>query len=360
MKNNKKRILIVAGGTGGHVFPAYNLYKNLRSKKTYVEIITDKRGKIFLNKYDKRKFKTIFSSTINYKNPFSFICSIIIILMSFLQSIFLIINKKADLVIGMGGYTSLPFCMASKVLDIPFIIYENNLLLGKANKFLLPFSKKILISYKELKGIKSKYFDKIIVTGNILNKKILNFNTATKKKPGKLLNLLILGGSQAANSFGKKIPVIIKKCREKNIKISIYQQCTNDQIKKLKKYYSELKIKHEVFNFKNNLHNYFKKIDICITRAGSSMLAELVNCRVPFISIPLPNSADNHQFLNAEFFKKKNMGFLVEEIDIEKKLFALINSFNKDKSILSRITINQKKYNDKDVYKKIEKSLEEI
>ena len=361
MKNNKKRILIIAGGTGGHVFPAYNLYKDLKSKKIFVEIITDKRGKIFLNKYDKNKFKTIFSSTINYKNPIRFICSIIIIFMSFLQSVFLIRNKKADLVIGMGGYTSLPFCMASKILDIPFIIYENNLLLGKANKFLLPFSKKILISYEELKGIKSKYFDKIVVTGNILNKKILNFRAATKKsRSSKLLNLLILGGSQAANSFGKKLPVIIKRCREKNIKVAVYQQCTNDQIKKLKKYYSELKIKHEVFNFKNNLHNYFKKIDICITRAGSSMLAELVNCRVPFISIPLPNSADNHQFLNAEYFKKKKFGFLIEEIDIEKKLFALINSFNKDRSVLSKIIINQKKYNDNDVYKKIERSVEEI
>ncbi len=361
MKNNKKRILIIAGGTGGHVFPAYNLYKDLRSKRNHVEIITDKRGKIFLNKNDKRKFKTIFSSTINYRNPIKFIFSIIIIIMSFLQSLFLIRNKKADLIIGMGGYTSLPFCMASKVLDVPFVIYENNLLLGKANKFLLPFSKKIFISYKELQGIKPKYFNKIVVTGNILNKKILNFKYSTKKKKSnKLLNLLILGGSQAADSFGKKLPAVIKKCREKNIKIVVYQQCTNDQIEKLKKYYSELKIKHEVFNFKNNLHNYFKKIDICITRAGSSMLAELVNCRVPFISIPLPNSADNHQFLNAEFFKKKKFGFLIEEIDIEKKLFVLINSFYKDKSILSRVIINQKKYNDNDVYKKIERSVEEI
>ena len=90
------------------------------------------------------------------------------------------------------------------------------------------------------------------------------------------------------------------------------------------------------------------------------MLAELVNCRVPFISIPLPNSADNHQFLNAEYFKKKKFGFLIEEIDIEKKLFVLINFFNKDRSVLSKIIINQKRYNDKDVYKKIEKSLEEI
>ena len=90
------------------------------------------------------------------------------------------------------------------------------------------------------------------------------------------------------------------------------------------------------------------------------MLAELVNCRVPFISIPLPNSADNHQLLNAEYFKKKKFGFLIEEIDIEKKLFVLINSFNKDRSVLSKIIINQKRYNDKDVYKKIEKSVEEI
>ena len=97
----------------------------------------------------------------------------------------------------MGGYSSFPVCIAASILRIPFIIYENNLYLGKANRYLLPFAKKIFVSYKELEGIPKKFNNKICVTGNIIRKEILNFRSNNNPNDTKL-RILILGGSQAA------------------------------------------------------------------------------------------------------------------------------------------------------------------
>ena len=112
-----------------------------------------------------------------------------------------------------------------------------------------------------------------------------------------------------------------------------------------------------MFNFKKNIIDYFKKVDLVITRSGSSILAELLNCKIPIISIPLPNSADNHQYENAKYFFNNGYSFLINESDLENKLFELIKSIYKDKSILEAIVKNQKKYNDKNVFDKIFKEL---
>ena len=84
----------------------------------------------------------------------------------------------------------------------------------------------------------------------------------------------------------------------------------------LKLFYEKAKIKFEIFNFSDNVLEYFSKVDLAITRSGSSMLAELTNANIPFISVPLPSSADNHQFKNADYYEKKNFAFLVEEKDM--------------------------------------------
>ena len=102
------------------------------------------------------------------------------------------------------------------------------------------------------------------------------------------------------------------------IKLRVYQHCLPSQNRKLELFYRETKINFETFNFSSNLTDYFSKVDIAITRSGSSILAELVNANIPFISVPLPSSADNHQLKNANYYKRKNLAFLVEEKDLNK------------------------------------------
>ena len=93
----------------------------------------------------------------------------------------------------MGGYSSFPVCLASKILGIPFIIYENNLFIGKSNKYLLPFASKILVSYPALEGVKAKYKNKVAVIGNIIREEILYSNIDYNPSNENLLNILILG-----------------------------------------------------------------------------------------------------------------------------------------------------------------------
>ena len=359
MSKKLKKIILATGGTGGHIFPAYGLARHLiDNKKADVEMITDKRGlKYLAGNYD-FKITQITSSTLVKKNIFRYLLSIIIILYSLLTSFIILLFNRPNLIFGMGGYSSFPVCIAASILKIPFVIYENNLHIGKANRYLLPYAKKVFVSYGEVEGISERYREKIFKIGNIVRQEILDLKIKSKLDPSdKKLRILILGGSQAAKVFAEKLPEIFKECNNDKIDLKIYQQCLPDQNNFLSSFYRDLNIDFEIFNFSNNIHNYFSKINFAITRSGSSMLAELINAKIPFISVPLPSSADNHQLKNAIYYEKKGYSYLIEEKDLKLKLFKLIKRINEDKSLLDQLIEKQKQYSDKSVYKNIDKQI---
>ena len=361
MNNKFKKIVIATGGTGGHVFPAYSLAKHFIDNKVNVEIISDKRGLRYLKDYHDVKVVEITSSTIFKKNIFQLLSSILIIVYSIFRSLIFLLMNKPNLVFGMGGYSSFPVCIAAKILRIPFIIYENNLHIGKANKYLLPYAKKVFVSYKEVEGISEKYHKKVCEIGNIIRKEILDFQVKfDPDQSDKKLKILILGGSQAAKIFAEKLTEIFKECNEAKISLKIYQQCLPEQNKFLTSFYENLNIDFEIFNFTNNILDYFSKINLAITRSGSSMLAELINVKIPFIAVPLPSSADDHQLKNATYYEKNGYSYLIEEKDLNKKLFQLIKKISEDTSLLSQIISKQRQYSDKSVYKNIDKQINRI
>ena len=223
----KKKIFIATGGTGGHIIPAIALYANLKKRGYIVDIISDKRGQKFLNFFSKINPKIIDSKSLLKKNLFKFFYSLLILCKSFLLSFLYLLKKKPDLIFGMGGYSSIPICISAKIIGINFFIYENNLLAGKSNRLLSPFAKRILVSYRDVKGFKQKYSKKVSYVGNIIREKILNFKS--QNRSSKKISVLILGGSQAAKIFAEKIPRIIKLCKSQKIDIKIFQQCLIDQ-----------------------------------------------------------------------------------------------------------------------------------
>jgi UDP-N-acetylglucosamine--N-acetylmuramyl-(pentapeptide) pyrophosphoryl-undecaprenol N-acetylglucosamine transferase len=359
MKSNKK-FLIATGGTGGHVFPAYSLAQHFSDNNFQIELITDKRGLKYLEESKKIKLKVINTATIYKKNPIYLIKSLATIIFSIVESLIFLSKSKPNLVFGMGGYASFPVCIAAKILRIPFIIYENNILLGKANKYLLPFANKLFLSYAETEGIKKKYINKVYTIGNIIRKNILEYKNLKKKHSSKKINILVLGGSQAAKPFAEKLPDIFKQFDNTDIELKLFQQCMPIQNSKLSEVYKNSKIQYEIFNFSHDILFYFSKADLAITRAGSSMLAELLNCKIPIITIPLPSSAENHQLKNALYFKNKGFSFLVEEHKIEEELFPLIKSIHKDKNLLNQVINKQKNHTDKRVFEKIYSQIKEV
>ena len=165
----KKKILIATGGTGGHVFPAYSLAMCFMKKSYNVKLTTDNRGFNYLKEYKNLNLIKIPSSPIIKKNIFTLIFSLSIILYSIIRSVIFLLLNRPSIIFGMGGYSSFPICIAATILKIKFVIYENNLIIGKANRYLLPFTKKILVSYKELEGIPNRYNYKIHEIGNIIS-----------------------------------------------------------------------------------------------------------------------------------------------------------------------------------------------
>ena len=219
----------------------------------------------------------------------------------------------------------------------------------------------MFVSRKEIEGISKKYSSKIIEIGNIIKKEIIEFPQKNiEKNQIKRISILVLGGSQAAKVFAETLPNIFKKCSNLGIPLKIYQHCLESQNKDLKLFYEKNGIEFEIFNFSNNLTYFFSKVNFAITRSGSSMLAELSNCNVPFVSVPLPSSADNHQLKNALYYQKKNFAFLIEEKDLNDKLLYLIKEINEDSSKLEKLIKNLSQYSDIKVYENINLELEKI
>jgi len=347
MERKKKTIVIATGGTGGHIFPSVSL-SNFLVKDYQIKFITDKRGLRYLSTNKNFKTHVINSGRIFSKNIFKIILGLIKISFSIISSLLLLIKLKPKLVIGMGGYSSFAVCLSAYFLKIPIVIYENNLVIGRTNRFLLPMSKKILVSTESIKGIKEKYKHKIFFSGYLLRKEIFKINKQDLKMKEGDLSILIIGGSQSAKIFGECLPQTIKKCYENNIKFRIYQQCLDYQKDELNKIYKGLNLNFELFTFTNNLLKYYEKADLVITRSGASSIAELVNLNIPFITVPLPSSADNHQLKNAIYFEDKGYCLLLEEKYVFEKLFEMLKDLNKDRNQLILLKEKMKKHSDEE------------
>ena len=350
-----KKIIFSAGGTGGHILPAINLMKHFSEKGYDVLLVTDKRGKNFIGNIKKIKSYVLKTDTTTNKNFLKKIFSLFVIIYSVLKSIIIINKERPSLVFGLGGYVSFPICFASKFFNLPLVIYENNLILGRANKFLSFFSKKIFLSNDKLESLSKKNKVKICKIGAILDKKIINQINFKKKIKSEFFSILVLGGSQGAEIFGQVIPKVINMIKKKGYSIEIKQQCIEKQKNSLIKYYENNNIKNYIFEFEKDVLNLTLSSDLAITRCGASTISELVHTLTPFVAVPLPNSIDNHQYLNAKYYENKGCCWILEQDNFNtNNLFNLIIDKIKNKTKLETIRENMKKNTSGNVYNDVE------
>ena len=355
-----KKIIFTTGGTGGHIFPAINLMKFFSKKGNEILLVTDLRGKNFVDKHLKHESIIIKTSSPTNKNFFKKIFSYLIIFFAILKSILIIIKEKPNLIIGFGGYVSFPISFTSKFFKIPLVIYENNYSLGRANKKLLPIAKKILLGIKTTDNFIEKYKNKTLCIGNILSEDIIDYSIKEKSN-NESFSILVLGGSQGAEVFGQIIPSVVKMIKDKGYKIQINQQCVEDQKNSIIEFYSKNAIKNNIFTFSNDIFKMMASCDLAISRCGAAATAELVQMKTPFIAVPLPQSIDNHQYLNAKYYNDKGCCWLMEQKNFSiTNLFNLLMSIFKDKKKLEDIRLNMKKNNSGDVYLKVENVIKEL
>jgi UDP-N-acetylglucosamine--N-acetylmuramyl-(pentapeptide) pyrophosphoryl-undecaprenol N-acetylglucosamine transferase len=306
-----QKILISTGGSGGHVVPATILYEHLKDQFD-VSVTTDIRGMKFL---DKNKYNLeIFNVNPISKNIFLLPFQFFFIIYLLIKSILFLRKRKIDILISTGGYMSLPFCLASKILNTKLFLFEPNMVLGRSNKFFIKYCEKIFCYSDEIKNFPIKYINKINVIPALLRKKF--YEIKKEKSIDEYINLLVIGGSQGAKIFDSLIKNSIIELSQR-YSLKIYQQTNSVNFDNLEKFYKKNNINHELFNFDEDISSLMSKTNICVTRAGASTLAELVFLNLPFVAIPLPTSNDNHQFENAFFYNNIGCNWIINQSEIK-------------------------------------------
>ena len=339
-----KKILISTGGTGGHVMPALTLYDHYKeSFDTY--IASDKRGLKFINT-DKYPCNIIDTPQI-LKNKFMLPINLILLILTIFSSFFFLKKFKIDLLISTGGYMSLPLCLAAKIMNIKIILFEPNMVLGNSNKLFLKYACKIICYSTDLKNFPEIFRDKIYLINSLLRKKIYSKINNNQKKEDDIFKILIIGGSQGAKFFDKKISNLIIGINKKIKIFVIHQVVDKKNFAEIKNNYDQNNIDNFLFEFDTEIYDKFDDIDLAITRSGASTLSELVALRIPFIAVPLPKSKDNHQYFNAKHFEDKNLCWLInqnefESDEIEKFINSLLN--NKKEILLKKENMSKFSY----------------
>ncbi len=293
MPKKSKNVFLVAGGTGGHLFPAVAVAQKDKTKN-FIFVI-DNRVEEILKKH-KVKYFVVSSSKFN-KNIFKLIIGIFKILYGIVQSVLLIKKYRPDLVVGFGGYTSIPTILAAKIFKIQTLIHEQNAVMGKTNRLLSKICNKTAISF-----IKTKYAQQGAIFTGI---PIRLFKRKKIKKDKK--RVLVIGGSQGAKIFSKILPKILSGIKEEYLKnLLIVQQTRKEDKIFLESIYNKLNVQCIIKEFFDDVQNEIYNSDIVIARCGSSTLAEIEYCRKFSFLFPLPTAMDDHQLENAKQFKKKN------------------------------------------------------
>ena len=339
-KNKTYKVFLSTGGSGGHIFPAITIAKELTEHKYDIFIIADEIYKKYslsnLNYRIIKAGKTL-KSFDDIKN----------IILGFFQSRKLILQERPDLVIGFGSYATLPMLLACIFTKTPFILHEQNMYVGKINKFFAKYSQQLLISYDILYGLNFNDMNKVLYTGSPIReeiKKLYHTKYSYPKEDEKFI-VLITGGSAGAQIFSEYLPKIFDKYHKKEQeRIKVYHQVRPEYVKTVREYYKFIDLDAEVDCFFNNIDELLKKSHLVIGRAGSGTIFEVSVAGKPSILIPLSSRNNNRQIDNVKFLIENNAAKIVLENDFN------INSFQemffdiiKNEKLLKNYSKNIKK-----------------
>ena len=311
--SSKNTIMITAGGTGGHMYPAESLVWEFNKSGWNIILISDLRGSNFLKTFpDNIKVYTQNVISLNFKNPFFLIYSIYLLIKGIFYSSYLLLLYKPSIVVGFGGYPTFPTIFSAKFLGFKVVLHEGNAVLGKVNKF---FSRKVNAIACGFWPTIAPNGSKLFFTGNPIRMNILSKKIKPYKFPSTgRLKIVVIGGSQGATLFSKiipesisKLPISIKK------RINICHQARSLDCQNLKKNYDMIGINSEVKSFFYNIEDIFLDAHLIIARAGASTISEVLFFGRPLILIPISNAIFDHQKLNARLISNKEAAFCINE-----------------------------------------------
>lgn len=334
---DKKTIVLAAGGTGGHLFPAEALAQELINRGHKVVILTDKRGHAFKSLGDRAEIKTVRAAYL--KGGFlSKLKAVFDMGVGIFQATLLLKKHNPQVIVGFGGYPSFPGVFAGQKLGIPTILHEQNAVLGKANVWLADKAIEIATSLPGTKGIKEKNLQKVTTTGNPVRAGIVAVRGEPYAADGEEIRILITGGSQAASVFGDVVPAAVGRLPDDmKQRLSVTHQSREDAVAATEEKYRQAGVKAEIKSFFNDMADRLKSCHLFIGRSGASTVAEVAVVGRPAIFVPYPGHADMQQKHNADVIADKGGAWvMMQESFTPEALAEKLKEFIADKSILEK------------------------
>ncbi len=341
--NTDKLVLISAGGTGGHMFPAAALAQDLLSRGFRVELVTDPRGKRFTESFGTIPITVIQAGTLG-SGLLGKISGVGGLAMGIVQSLRLLDRLKPSVVIGFGGYPSFPAVYAAQRKKIPTIIHEQNAILGRANSALAPRADRIALSMSHIHGLDADDVPRATVTGNPIREEIaaLYSRPYPTVQPDGVLRILIMGGSLGAHVFSDIVPkALAKLAPEHRARLNIVQQCRADDLDAVRKAYEAAGIQCDLHQFINNVPEQLAQAHLVIARSGASTVAEVTTAGRPAIFVPYPHHEDQQQKINADTVADVGGAWVMTQNGFtEEAVLARVETFLQNPEVLFRAAEN--------------------
>jgi UDP-N-acetylglucosamine--N-acetylmuramyl-(pentapeptide) pyrophosphoryl-undecaprenol N-acetylglucosamine transferase len=339
----------MAGGTGGHIFPALAVAEKLREHGASIDWLGTQMGMEF-NLIPQKNIPLHLVSVKGFrgKGLVKKILSPFLLLKAIVEAIFIIRKVAPDAVIGFGGYVAAPGGIAAYLSGKALIIHEQNSVAGSTNKLLSVFATKKLEAFSgSLKNavlVGNPVRESVVEVFNELDDKHDSAASLEKSVSGdRVKNILIMGGSLGAAAINNIVPHAINQL-PKSISLSIWHQTGKDKSQQVSKDYKDLNIDARIDEFIEDVTEAYRWADLIICRAGALTVSEVAIVGLPAIFIPYPHAIDNHQVVNAQWLVKNNAAEMIEQSNLDaNSLSGMLNNFLSDKQRMDDYSLALKK-----------------
>jgi UDP-N-acetylglucosamine--N-acetylmuramyl-(pentapeptide) pyrophosphoryl-undecaprenol N-acetylglucosamine transferase len=322
--SGQRLIALAAGGTGGHLFPAEALARELTARGYRVALITDPRGQAFGERLGVDLYR-IRAGRLDagLKGKIVAVAEIAI---GTLGAQRLLRRLDPACVAGFGGYPSVPTMLAAARLRLPTLIHEQNALLGRANRLLAPRVARIATSFAETAGVRARDRAKVTLTGNPVRPAIalmrgVGYPIVEADEP---FRILILGGSQGARILGTIVPQALSRLDPAlRRRLDVAQQARPEDLAAARATYRHADIAAELESFFDDVPARLASAHLVISRAGASSVAEIATVGRPAILVPYAHAAEDHQSLNARAFANTGAAWVMPEHDFTAEALAM-------------------------------------
>jgi len=316
-------VLLAAGGTGGHLFPAQALADALLKRGAIVDLATDTRAAHF--KFPARTVHLIPSATLRGRNPISLARTGTLLTLGTAKAWSMLGRVRPAVVVGFGGYPTVPPLMAATLRGIPTVLHEQNGVMGRANRLLAARVTAIATGFRTLARLDPRLQGKITFTGNPVRAEVIAAAAtpyAVPEPDGKL-HLLVFGGSQGARVMAEIVPAAIERLTaDLRARLAVVQQARAEDLDTVRGIYTRLGVAAETAPFFSDLPARMASAHLVISRSGASTMAELSAIGRPAVLVPLPHALDQDQFINAGVLEAAGGAIRIEQRDFTPERLA--------------------------------------